>query len=187
MARKLDLLGAALLAPALACQAGQGPSDAGCVDAGLNTVCGGPQAFDVRFAGFGFPLLDDAGNPTPNVLDVILADRDLSSACSGDGSKLPSFTAVDIVVNGYAQPVDAGTYTSPTASAYEISWVPDAGPSALAESDDTWVSLTKVTGQVAQGYFTAQMAIPTSGTVPMWGDFQAKSCQGLHTAISPPP
>lgn len=169
-----------------ACEGQQTAGDGGCVDAGSNTVCGEPQPFNVRFAGLDFPMLDDAGNPLPTVLDVVLADQDLGAACSASGPvELPPFTAVDIQVNGYQVAVDAGTYTSPTASAYEITWDPDAGATVLGESDETWVQLTRVTPGLAVGYFSADMALPTSGSAPLWGDFAAKSCQGLHAAIGP--
>ena len=174
---------AALALPALACQTTQAATDGGCVDAGANTVCGGPQGFNVAFAGLDFPELDDGGNPIPNVLDVVLADHDLSAACSATGAvPLPAFTAVDIRVEGYTLPVDAGVYTSPTVLASEFSWS-DGGTTLLGESDETWVQIESVTNQAAVGYFTADMALPTSGLVSMWGDFSATSCQGLHTAL----
>lgn len=175
-----------LLLFAACASAPSGGNDGGCRDAGANTVCGNPQPFDVKFAGLSFPDLDDGGNPLPNVLDVILADHDLSSGCKGDGSKLPAFTAVDIQVNGYFLPVDAGLYTSPTASLYEISWT-DAGATLLGESDNTTVSLTAVSSTAAEGYFNAEIAVDTGGTTSLWGDFNATACQGIHRAIQPPP
>jgi hypothetical protein len=186
MRRHLALAAVAPLA--LACESNTAPpADGGCIDAGANTVCGSPRQFAVAFAGLDFPMLTDAGVPMPNVVDVILADHDLSAACPGsDGGSLPTFTAVDIRINGYFLPVDAGIYTSPTAEAAEITW-DDAGVTLLAESDETWVQIESVSNQVVVGYFTADMALPTSGTAPLWGDFSAQSCQGLHAAIGPPP
>jgi hypothetical protein len=175
------------LLPALACQSTPAVTDGGCVDAGVNTVCGGPQPFPVRFAGLVFPIVDDAGVPQPNVLDVILADHDLTGACGGDSSKLVAFTGLRIEVNGYFLAVDAGTYTAPTASIYEISWVPDAGSAGatdLGVSDNASVLLTSVNGQTsAIGYFNAEMALPQTGLVQLWGDFSAKSCEGLLAAL----
>lgn len=182
------LAGALLaLAPLLACQSAQTVTDAGCIDAGANTVCGGPTAFPVRFAGLVFPIVNDGGIPQPNVLDVFLADHDLSGACGGDPTKLVPFTGVRIEVNGYFLAVDAGTYTAPTASVYEISWVPDAGSAGatdLGVSDNASVHLTNVNGLTsATGYFTAEMALPETGLTQLWGDFSAKSCEGLIAAL----
>ncbi len=175
------------LAPVVACQTTQAVTDAGCVDAGANTVCGGPQAFPVRFAGLVFPIVNDAGMPQPYVLDVFLADHDLTPACGGDPTKLVAFTGLRIEVNGYFLPVDAGTYTAPTASIYELSWVPDAGSAGTTElgvSDNASVHLTNVNGQTsATGYFNAEMALPQTGLVQLWGDFNAQSCEGLIAAL----
>jgi hypothetical protein len=188
----------ALLAPALACQAPPPVIDAGCLDAGINTVCGGPDVFPVRFAGLIFPLLGDGGvldggaaGPVaiePNVLEIILADHDLSATCnSGDPTKLVAFTGVEIWVNGYFLAVDAGTYTAPTSSIYEITFVPDAGtagPTELAASDDASVLLTSVNAMTsAAGYFSGEMALPETGLVQLNGNFTAQACQGLGTAL----
>jgi hypothetical protein len=175
------------LASILACQTAPASTDAGCVDAGANTVCGSPAAFPVRFAGLVFPIVNDAGMPQPYVLEVVLANRDLSGACGGDAAKLVAFTGVEIQVNGYFLPVDAGTYTAPTASIYEISWVPDAGTTGttqLGSSDDASVLVTNVNGQTsATGYFSGDMALPETGLVQLNGNFTAKSCQGLNAAL----
>ncbi len=181
-------LGAVLaLAPLLACQSTPPAADAGCVDAGANSVCGGPVAFPVRFAGLVFPIVDDAGVPQPNVLDIFLAAPDLSAACGGNAAKLVPFTGIKIEVNGYFLPVDAGAYIAPTASVYEISWVPDAGvagSTSLASSDNASVLLTDVNGQTkVAGYFSAEMALPQTGLVQLEGNFSAKSCEGLVAAL----
>jgi hypothetical protein len=176
-----------VLAPVLACQSTAAVVDAGCIDAGANTVCGGPVQFPVRFAGLTFPVVNDAGMPQPNVLEVILADHDLSGACGGDPTKLIAFNGVEIQVNGYFLAVDAGTYTSPTAFVYEIGWIPDGGATgttALASSDNASILLADVNGQTsATGYFSAEMALPETGLDQLYGNFTAKSCQGLLAAM----
>ena len=172
-----------LLALAGGCAAAAAAPDAGCRDAGPNTLCGEPQAFAVQFAGLDFPLEDDAGHPLPTRLEVFLADQDLSPACGGSTAKLTAFTGLEIQVDGRGAPVDAGTFSAPSAWAYELQWSPDGGPNVLASSATATVVLTHVSGAAAVGSFDAEMSLPAGGLVPLSGSFSVKSCPGLHRAL----
>ena len=90
------------------------------------TPSAGPDSLPGSISGLVFPIVDDGGVPQPNC-SMFLADHDLLRP-AGALQQVGPFTGVRIEVNGYFLPVDAGTYTAPTASVYEIGWVPTRGP-----------------------------------------------------------
>ncbi len=176
-------IGLPLLLAASACGP-RGGADAGpaCVDAGPNDVCGSPAAFSVRFAGWSFPRRLDGG-PDPTLMEVVLADRDLSGGCGGNPKGLPPFTAVFLRLDGEGGAIDAGTYAAPAASAAELSWAPDGGATLLGGSAEATIDLLRWDDSTAVGQFDATLGAEPSGLAHLWGSFDAKGCPSLHQAI----
>ncbi|MHB1845092.1 MAG: hypothetical protein ACYCWW_09690 [Deltaproteobacteria bacterium] len=175
---------APLFAVLLASCAAGGGADAGppCIDAGPNDVCGAPAPFSVRFTGWSFPRQLDGG-PDPTLMEVVLANRDLSSACGGSPKDLPAFTAVFLRLDGQGGAIDAGVYTAPAAQLSELDYSPDGGPTLLGGAAAATIDLSSWDDTTAVGTFDGTLAVEPTGLGHLWGSFVAKGCPGLHQAL----
>ena len=186
--RGLLTLGALALA---GCQ-GPGAVDGGsaCLDAGLDggfeELCGGVAPITPRFAGLAFPRQIDGG-ADPSLVEVVVADRDLSSACRAlPDAGLPAFTAIVLRIDTQGGPLDAGAFAAPVASLVEIGYSADAGVSVLGGSSAAEVTLTRIGPRGAQGSFSGTLDALPQGLTPVSGSFDATACPGLHAALAPP-